>query len=133
LRKNKRTKNECLFEEKKRGPKCPKEVRKPQWDPHGNMVGSVLHAFVPIVEASKHANTLTHLFQVHNKIMFSPHQDGHVWQQAFSQQLYTTHGWVLKLFIAMYTCLLFCSFHIFNKFTCVHQGALKHNNISNKL
>jgi hypothetical protein len=26
----------------------------------GNMVGSVLHAFVPIVEALKHAKTLTH-------------------------------------------------------------------------
>jgi len=101
----------------------------------GNMVGNVLHAFVPIVEASKHAKTLTHLFQVtgtrtrscfhHTKMaMFGnkhPHND------------FTIDRWVLNLFIAMYTCLLFCSFHILNKFTFVHQDALKHNNISKKL
>jgi hypothetical protein len=101
----------------------------------GNMVGSVLHAFVPIVEASKHAKTLTHLFQVSGTRTRScfHHTKMAMFGNKHSHNDFTTDRWVLNLFIAMYTCLLFCSFHILNKFTFVHQDALKHNNISKKL
>jgi hypothetical protein len=39
---------------------------------------------------------------------------------------FTTDRWVLNLFIAMYTCLLFCSFHILNKFRrCIETQQYK--------
>jgi hypothetical protein len=92
----------------------------------GHIVGSVLDTFVPIVEASKHAKILTHLFQVIGTIARScSHQTKMAMFGNKHSHNFTTNRWVLNLFIAMYTCLLFA---IFIFLTSLHVFAEMHWN-----